>query len=324
LESGFVLERSEDGSSFTPIAQPVENAESYTDTAPNPLMHYYYRLEALNEIGPSDYSDVVISAPPGNAASAQSPVHKNILVSFYGADPNPFHVSVYGNTRFMNDLTQQLGDTLNAGGLPYRDFEGTAALRHLLSAIDQDGDDVITSAEVDAVTVRVLAWSWGSIEAGNMVRRLAPSNGRMLRWRMEKPIPVSSLVLLDPVHEGLPRRLKFLWGPISNNVVQYTNYYERRPFADSAIDHYIGNVPVGASVFAGFYPGVRLPTQAGSTTEIQVDTSPSFRNWRKSHDFIPPGQQAVLEGRLQGSQINHATLVWYMQDEVKELLPMLP
>jgi hypothetical protein len=73
-EDHFILERSENGTSFTVIAQPSANAVSYQDA--NGLMPnktYYYRLKAVNSEGSSAYTSVAsVKTPPIPTAPAIS------------------------------------------------------------------------------------------------------------------------------------------------------------------------------------------------------------------------------------------------------------
>jgi hypothetical protein len=59
-ESGFLLERGTDGTTFSAIASLPPNAVSYTDTLPLAGPAYYYRLEATNTFGSSASSNVAM------------------------------------------------------------------------------------------------------------------------------------------------------------------------------------------------------------------------------------------------------------------------
>lgn len=62
-ETGYQVERSPNGTSFTKIADLPANATTYQSTGLTPATTYYYRVRAVNAIGPSAYS---------NAGSAQT------------------------------------------------------------------------------------------------------------------------------------------------------------------------------------------------------------------------------------------------------------
>jgi len=77
-ESHFVLERSADGITYTDIAHPAANTQTYTDNAGLiPNVTYYYRLKAVSASEQSVYSTVVsVKTPPipSAPAVAASPV----------------------------------------------------------------------------------------------------------------------------------------------------------------------------------------------------------------------------------------------------------
>jgi hypothetical protein len=70
-ETGFLIERSTDGTNFTQIATAGVNATSYLDTGLSASTTYYYRVRASGSGGNSGYSNVV-SATTQAASSAPS------------------------------------------------------------------------------------------------------------------------------------------------------------------------------------------------------------------------------------------------------------
>ncbi|MFA5794913.1 MAG: fibronectin type III domain-containing protein [Candidatus Brocadiia bacterium] len=80
-ESGFKIERSPDGTTYTLMANVNTNVRSYSDTSLNYSTAYYYRVLAYNEAGDSAYSNVVNgttpaptipNAPTGMVATAET------------------------------------------------------------------------------------------------------------------------------------------------------------------------------------------------------------------------------------------------------------
>ena len=77
-ESGFVVERSLDGSTWGAIATTSVNATNYDDAGLNPATTYYYRVRAFNGSGYSGYTntaaattlDTVPLSPSGLGATA--------------------------------------------------------------------------------------------------------------------------------------------------------------------------------------------------------------------------------------------------------------
>jgi predicted phage tail protein len=58
-ETGFPVERSTDGSTFTLIATTTANTAKYRDSNAVKNRRYYYRVRAMNNVGLSVYSNVV-------------------------------------------------------------------------------------------------------------------------------------------------------------------------------------------------------------------------------------------------------------------------
>ena len=58
-ESGFAVERSNDGVTWSRIATTATNVTTYTDTPAFGAMRWWYRVAALTAAGQSDYSDVI-------------------------------------------------------------------------------------------------------------------------------------------------------------------------------------------------------------------------------------------------------------------------
>ncbi|MCE7065985.1 fibronectin type III domain-containing protein [Dyadobacter sp. CY326] len=58
-ESGFQLERSLDGKTFSKIADLAANAVTFQNTGLAPATDYFYRIRAINAAGNSPYSDIV-------------------------------------------------------------------------------------------------------------------------------------------------------------------------------------------------------------------------------------------------------------------------
>ena len=63
-ESGFKVERSPDGTTFTQVATPGAGASSYSDSGLAAETKYYYRVYAYNSAGDSAYSNVAGATTP--------------------------------------------------------------------------------------------------------------------------------------------------------------------------------------------------------------------------------------------------------------------
>lgn len=66
VESGFKVERSTDGASFTEITVTTQNVRGYNDTTAAPITHYYYKVRAYNTAGNSGYSNTAEITTSGN------------------------------------------------------------------------------------------------------------------------------------------------------------------------------------------------------------------------------------------------------------------
>ncbi|MCD6167692.1 MAG: fibronectin type III domain-containing protein, partial [Caldisericia bacterium] len=87
-EDNFIVERKEEGGSYSVIATLPANTTSYSDTTVSPETTYYYRVKAHNSWGDSGYSNVVNvttpacgtppSAPTNLAAEATSPTEVSL------------------------------------------------------------------------------------------------------------------------------------------------------------------------------------------------------------------------------------------------------
>src|SRR5439155_21764812 len=66
-ETGFKIERSPDGVTFTQIATAGSNVTSYSDTGLSAGTRYYYRVRATNGTGDSAYSSVANAIERGAA-----------------------------------------------------------------------------------------------------------------------------------------------------------------------------------------------------------------------------------------------------------------
>ncbi|QKZ13136.1 fibronectin type III domain-containing protein [Spirosoma sp. KUDC1026] len=72
-ETGFQLERSTDGTTFSKVADLAANITTYSDQNLSPQTRYYYRIRAVNAAGNSDYSNVAdATTPVGPPAAPQS------------------------------------------------------------------------------------------------------------------------------------------------------------------------------------------------------------------------------------------------------------
>ncbi|MBN1673758.1 MAG: CotH kinase family protein, partial [Kiritimatiellae bacterium] len=71
-ETGFKIERSLNGSTWSQISTAGANATAYTDSGLSPATQYYYRVRAYNSAGNSGYSNTANTTTPDTAPAAPS------------------------------------------------------------------------------------------------------------------------------------------------------------------------------------------------------------------------------------------------------------
>ena len=64
IVSGFAVERSTDGVNFSPLANTAGTDPSYTNTSLAPSTTYFYRVQAMNDIGSSPFSAIASNTTP--------------------------------------------------------------------------------------------------------------------------------------------------------------------------------------------------------------------------------------------------------------------
>ncbi len=82
-EDGFKIERSLDGTNFSPLATIGPNITSYSDTGLNENTTYWYRVKAYNDVGESGYSNVASdTTPPCGGQPPAAP--SNLRIAYTG------------------------------------------------------------------------------------------------------------------------------------------------------------------------------------------------------------------------------------------------
>jgi hypothetical protein len=296
---------------------PSSTPESYTD-APNgaPL--------------PGDYIDPPDGEPINPSVTPATTITD--LVAFYGAGDT----GAFGNTKFAN-IVHYLGGTQRTDQLPYRDFQQEQAVQDTLALIDTNHDRVITPAEIGAVKLEVLGYSWGAVAAATFTRAFAKADlnaggtlntGPKFRnfytggWNLEAPVPIKILVTIDPVLHalaGLSGLIRSTLGPESN-VLKFRNYYQHRGggtsfgvYTQPPFPAQTGTVTI-PNGFSGLIQGDRLNSQSPDTVHTQVDMAFANMQLYTLYESGPDGEP--LYAQLKGSQVQHDTMPLYLFGQV--------
>ncbi len=170
-ETGFVVQKSTDGSSYTTVTTTAANATSTTLTGLTQNTGYYVRVAATNSYGDSSYATMSIqytlAAPPVSASS--SVISATEIDVSWGANDNPSSTVYY--------ITDNLLDTATTTGtsLTYTDLTPNTEYTFEIKAAHNNGtftSVVTTSAytiaaipsavSASAVSTTSIAVSWSA------------------------------------------------------------------------------------------------------------------------------------------------------------------
>ena len=126
-ETGFQIERSADGSTFSSIATVNADITTYSNTGLSPLTTYYYKVRAVGTAGSSAYTNVASTATPDNipaaptvlTATATSSSQINLAWIDNSTNETGFEVerSTNGTTFTLQTTTNANVTTLSVTGL---------------------------------------------------------------------------------------------------------------------------------------------------------------------------------------------------------------
>ncbi len=142
------------------------------------------------------------SSPSLSSAAQSSSLGPRVIkVAFQGAGKMG-----QGNADFM---------LMARGYQAYSSIAGIAALRWVLAQIDRNGDHIVSTEEINAVTVRIAGYSRGGVTAVYLAKAL--STPGIIRVDAQKPptvyklegsVSVEKLILLDRIRPAKPARRK--------------------------------------------------------------------------------------------------------------------
>jgi hypothetical protein len=119
-ESGYSVERSGDGRSFTQVAQAGANTGAWTDTGLNGGTVYYYRVRAFNGSGNSAYSNIASAQTQAGGSNTaptiaiSSPSNKSsyasgAVVNFSGSADDAQDGNLTGAIQWTSSVDGQIG-----------------------------------------------------------------------------------------------------------------------------------------------------------------------------------------------------------------------
>ena len=191
----------------------------------------------------------------------------------------------------------------------YLESQGDIALQELFASLDRNADHILTRDETAKAQVRLVGYSFGAIQAANFSRALADTREPVEGYTLAAPIRVESLVLIDPVNST---PVKHTDG-VLNNVKHFTNFYQRN--TGPSVLHLTNSatgLPVNDLVFDGDSIPIGDPIHSAATDTRQIHFNPG--TW--SNRTITRPFDASTNGTIKGSEVDHATMPFFVYDEV--------
>jgi hypothetical protein len=260
-------------------------------------------LEALEDRTLFSAAPIKPGAVPESAGRAARPV--SLVIAFTGDS----------GIRFANAW---LGAIANATGSAtrsvvriYRDDQRATALKDLFHSLDLNRDHTLSAAEISRVTIRAVGLGFGADEATNFTEYLDETALPVLGYKLEVPIPIESLVTLDPSQSPPFASTN---GP-EENVHRFTNFYELNfePSTLLLLDRQtlssVGSVTISnLKNQVGGDVGTLLDSTARSTqqTLLGFGNASPMGNRVVTHDY-----NSKYLGSMAGYGVNDSTLPWY-------------
>jgi len=349
--SQYLLEVSFDGVTFNQSVALAADESYASAQGLDESMTVWHRVTALDPSGvPLVTSNIAHATTPPETEldtyeSPNEPVNSatpvNLVVSWYGIDT--FNALSVGDVR-VEVLTDALGERgfasvnqdgndADSYGEPYKFDRGRKAMRDLLAKIDgangSPQDQIITAAEVAAVRVHFLAFSWGGITAVNVSRTLRAGSNRW-GYSFQVDVPIESMVVMDPVHDGPARAVRWVWfSGVLSNTKKFVNYYQRKggpgtvhygPVPGFYFNEDFVNIP-----FANLLKGKNLPSTISATYYHNVTSDPGWANELWEHMYTRQDGAVTGYGAAYGYEVNHLTLPWHvMVFAASEIDPTYP
>lgn len=273
-------------------------------------------IAASNIADATTFDDGLADGEPSAFATAPAPAPAlapatnatRLLVAFNGMYPlGGETLDVFGN-RWFEKLAREAGGTIkpNPGNqTTYKYNQRNAAAVDLLDRIDTNHDLRITAAEVSAVKLAVIGYSWGGVEAVNFSRML---RGKVIHkggpdYHLDVAIPVELLITIDSPRENITR-IKPTWGPVETNVKKFVNWYQRRG-GETTFGLWLGGSTGNGTNFSPF-------TKVDNETRLQNIPFDGPLRGTTFKSKLPPSQTRQIN--VTGYGQRHATNVEYFKD----------
>ena len=156
-ETGFVLSRSTDASSWSVVATPAANAVTYSDTGLSAGEIYYYRITAADSTGQSSYADAQVTTGPAVPSGLTPLVVSNSQISLSwdeAAGTSPLYYRVYQGTtaNFTMDADHIIADDVWDNGCGAQLLEAATTYYFRVTAVDLLGRESAATSVVFATT----------------------------------------------------------------------------------------------------------------------------------------------------------------------------
>lgn len=139
--SGYEIERSINGSTFTVLVQNTGNAgASYSDTGLSPNTNYGYRVSAINSVGASSPSNTA-SVTTGSNGTASPNIVLNNVESTSGTLSAPYQLAISNfNAGTGTDRLLVVGISANNNGVASVTYGGVPLAREISSFTNNDAE----------------------------------------------------------------------------------------------------------------------------------------------------------------------------------------
>jgi len=279
----------------------------------------------------------VTSSNSHSSSSSGSNQPRTIKIGFYGAGSR----LSYGND-WLRALAQDVGGpwlrklahpSYPPIGWLYEQGLSDVAIGDLFAQLDKNKDRIITQGDIDGLTVKVLGYSWGGVSAVAFCQKLSQpgfkrtggTDKNPIGYQLEVPIPIDTLVTIDPVTTLNPA------GTVPSTVNHFRNYYQTiggyailrtsESRADSS-NIQLPPTPFG-NVISAAIKGTNLDSQAADPGQVHVNIKPEMRDrWVEALWHWKDSSGNPVSGNLFlcGAEVNHDVMPLFGFDLAKPWL----